>query len=172
MTQFSNNQILTESLPKWQDVRFENISPKYKIVVLLHYAILIVCFVILLFIVFWLNDEPWNNTYQYILVLGLVFLFILLGINIWSMRYWGYALRENDMLYRSGIFSKSVKIIPFTQVQHVDIKEGILSRVFGLSSIALHTAGVGEGLRIPGVENRKITSIQEYISEKIVHKSI
>lgn len=172
MTQFTNNQIQIAALPAWQEVDFENISSKYKIIVLLRYLILIILFVTILSTIYWQNDDPGNTNYLYILVSGMIFLFSLLGMNIWSMRYWGYALRENDILYRSGIFSKSVKIIPFRQVQYVDIKEGILSRLFDLSSIALHTAGAAEGLRIPGIEKSNAAAMQEYISQKIVRKSI
>ena len=171
MTDFSNQQILVSELPEWQTVQFEKISPKYRMVLLIRYVLLIAIFVSIFFIIFSQKDQPWDSTYQNILLGGLGLLLVLLGISLWSLRYWGYALRENDMLYRSGIFSKSVKIIPFRQVQHVDIKEGALSRIFGLSSIALHTAGVGEGLVVPGIEHATVSYIQEYISQKIVNKS-
>ncbi|MGN0003848.1 MAG: PH domain-containing protein [Sphingobacterium composti] len=172
MTEFTNNQILISALPNWQDVQFEKISSKYKTVVLIQYVFIILIFLIILFGVFWLNDDPWNITYQIILLVGLGFLSFLLILSLFSIRFWGYALREQDVLYRSGIFSKSVKIIPFKQIQHVDIKEGAVSRLFNLSSIELHTAGAGEGLNIPGIAVDKIASMQEYISQKISHKTL
>ena len=172
MTEFTNNQILVNDLPDWQDVHFEQISPKYKTVVLMRYTILIIFFLALLFTILWLSEDPWTFSYHYILFGGLAFFILLLVLNIWSMRYWGYALRDHDILYRSGIFTKAVKIIPFKQVQHVDITEGALSRIFGLSSIELHTAGVGEGLKVPGIEAGKVHDMQEYISQKINQRSI
>jgi len=172
MTEFSNNQVLITDLPDWQEVQFEHISPKYKNVVLIQYMILIAVFLVILFGVCWANDDPWNTTYFYILFGGLIFFILLLALSMWSMRYWGYALREKDMLYRSGIFTKSVKIIPFKQIQHVDIKEGAVSRLFNLSSIELHTAGAGEGLKVPGIESTEVAIMQEFISQKISQKTI
>ena len=172
MTEFSNNQVFVSVLPDWQEVHFEHISPKYKTVVLIQYLILIAVFLSVLFGVFWIKDDAWNMTYLYILLGGLGFFILLMVISVWSLRYWGYALREQDMLYRSGIFTKSVKIIPFKQIQHVDIKEGAVSRLFKLSSIELHTAGVGEGLKVPGIEASQVAYIQDYISKKISHKPI
>lgn len=172
MTEFSNNQVLVTDLPDWQDVQFEHISPKYKTVVLIQYVILITVFLVILFGIFWINDDPWDTTYPYIMFGGVGFFTLMLILSIWSMRYWGYALREQDILYRSGIFTKSVKIIPFKQVQHVDIKEGALSRLFYLSSIELHTAGAGEGLKVPGIESAQVAIIQEFISQKISPKTI
>lgn len=172
MTQFNNNQVLISTLPDWQDVQFEQISPKYKTVVLIQYVIIISIFLAIVFGVLWLNDDPWNVTYQIILFGGFGLLSFLMILSLFSIRYWGYAVREHDILYRSGVFSKSVRIIPFKQVQHVDIKEGALSRLFELSSIELHTAGAGEGLKIPGITVTKVSSIQEYISQKINHKPL
>lgn len=172
MTEFSNNQVLVTDLPDWRDVQFEHISPKYKTVVLIQYVILITVFLIILFGVFWLNDDPCNRTYLYILFGGLTFFILLLILSVWSLRYWGYGLREQDILYRSGIFTKSIKIIPFKQIQHVDIKEGAISRLFNLSSIELHTAGAGEGLKVPGIESTQVAIMQEFISQKISQKPI
>lgn len=167
MTQFSNKQIFTSELPDWQEIQFEKISPKYTFVVFGRYILLLLSFLFLLFGFFWIKGVSWNQNYQYGLIGGLLFLLLLLALNIWSMRYWGYALREHDISYRSGIFIKTVKIIPFKQVQHVDIKESALSRIFGLSSLELHTAGAGEGLKIPGIKRSQVSFIQEYISQKI-----
>jgi membrane protein YdbS with pleckstrin-like domain len=170
MIEFSNNQILTSELPDWQAVQFEQISPKYKNVVCIRYLLFIVTLVIVCTIVYFASEH--SLPIELVRIISGIFLLLitLLVVNIWSMRYWGYAVREKDILYQSGIFSKAVKIIPFTTVQHVDINEGALSRIFGLSSIELHTAGAGEGLRIPGIEAAKVAQIQEFISQKISNK--
>lgn len=171
MKPFSNSQILISELPDWQDVQFELISSKYKTVVLIRYLILILIFVAIVCALYFANDDESNFNLLYVILGGFSFLLFLLIFNIWSLSYWGYALREKDLLYRSGIFSNSVTIIPFKQVQHVDITEGALSRLFGLSSIEVHTAGAGEGLKIPGIDRSKVNVIQEFISHKINSKS-
>lgn len=170
MENFSNNQLLISELPDWQEVQFEKISPKYKYVLFIHYLLFLLVSTLILFGVIWINNDSWNKTYKLILFGGLAFILLLATLNIWSMRYWGYAIRENDILYRAGIFTKTVKIVPFKQVQHVDIKEGVLPRLFNLSSIELHTAGVGEGIKIPGIEATQVSQLQEFISQKIALK--
>jgi len=167
MTHFSNNQVLVADLPDWEDIQFEKISPRYKFVVLVRYILFIVVFAAVCIGIFWLKGIALDSTYQLMLIGGFLFIFLLLILNLWSMRYWGYALREHDIVYRSGVFTKAIKIIPFKHIQHVDIKQGALSRLFTLSSIELHTAGVGEGLKISGIDLAKVKFIQEYISDKI-----
>lgn len=170
ITNFRNDTIDMDSLPDWEVVNFEPVNPKYKSVILLRYLIFFVVFSGAVILIKFSQDNL-TSDYWFILLIGLVLLGTLCAVNLWSVGYWGYALREHDVLYRSGIFSKSVEIIPYKHVQHVHVKEGLFSRLFHLSSVEVHTAGMGQSLRIPGIKKEKSLQIQDFLSSKVASKS-
>lgn len=61
----------------------------------------------------------------------------------------GYAVRERDFSFRSGLIGRSVATVPFARVQHVTIENGPLERRFGLSTLQLRSAGVA--VSVPGL---------------------
>lgn len=64
----------------------------------------------------------------------------------------GYALRERDIIYRSGVLWRSVTAVPFNRIQHVETASTPLDRRFGLASLQLYTAGSSGGdLKIHGL---------------------
>src|SRR5690606_6666041 len=72
----------------------------------------------------------------YILALGIsVFL-----VNI-SFKNRGFAFRNHDVIYKSGVLATKMTIIPYNRIQHAALHEGILSRKFGLAAIEVFTAG-------------------------------
>ena len=129
----SNQQIHLENITEVDQLNYEPLEPKYIkvqfIVTLLTYLILSgLSFFILLADKF---------TYR-IELLVLVECLILLGatINLWMLpkafAYKGFALREHDITYRSGIFFPSVVTIPFCKIQQVSIQQNPISRLLGL----------------------------------------
>ena len=52
-----------------------------------------------------------------------------------------YALRERDISYKSGLLIKKITTVPFSRIQHVEIDEKPISRLFGLASLSVYTAG-------------------------------
>jgi uncharacterized protein len=64
----------------------------------------------------------------------------------------GYAVRDRDLLYKSGVIWRSVTAVPFNRVQHVETASTPLDRRFGLASLELFTAGSSGGdLKIHGL---------------------
>ena len=69
-----------------------------------------------------------------------------------SFQHMGYALREKDISFKSGLLWRSMTTVPFNRVQHCDLKQGILDRKFGLSKLTIYTAGgQSTDLMIPGL---------------------
>ena len=82
-----------------------------------------------------------------------------------------YALRDNDISYKSGVFVKTMTTVPFSRIQHVEIDQGPISRFLGLSSLTVFTAGDSSSdLEISGIQNEQALKIKEFISAK-VHES-
>lgn len=67
-------------------------------------------------------------------------------------RSWGYALRDEDVLIRSGVWWRTLRSVPRSRVQHVDVTSGPLDRAFELAQVSLYTAGgMGPVATIPGL---------------------
>jgi putative membrane protein len=58
-----------------------------------------------------------------------------------SYRFWGYEFTKNELKIEKGIIWKTYKSIPYGRIQNIDIKRGIIARIFGFSTIEIQTAG-------------------------------
>lgn len=99
---------------------------------------------------------------------------ICMGINLTVMRrayrFRGYAMREEDISYRRGIFFTKIYTIPYNRVQQVRIAQDIFDRIAGLYSITVHTAAqTGEGVSIYGLRKETAEQIKAYVLAKIDH---
>lgn len=78
----------------------------------------------------------------------------------------GYAVREKDILYRSGVLWRTVWLVPFSRVQHTRTDSGLLDRRFGLANLTVFPAGAG-GHKIPGLGADTAENLRAYVSERI-----
>lgn len=86
---------------------------------------------------------------------------------------WGYAMTTGQIQIVRGYLFYTDTIVPFGRVQHIDVGQGPIERLFGLSSLVLHTAGthnstvVLPGLRRETAEQMR-DEIREYIKADII----
>lgn len=57
----------------------------------------------------------------------------------------GYAVRDRDILHRTGVLWRRVQVVPFNRVQHAVTSHGPLDRRFGLATLVVFTAGGSAG---------------------------
>lgn len=80
----------------------------------------------------------------------------------------GYAIRERDIVYKSGVFWRTVTAIPFNRIQHVEKSSTPLDRRFQLASLQIFTAGgKGGDLKICGLSAKTTEKLRFFILEKI-----
>ena len=79
---------------------------------------------------------------------------------------WGYVVREQDIVYKSGVLWQSVKAVPFNRVQHTKIDSSPLDRRFGLANLSIFPAGAG-GHRIRGLGADKAEQLRAFVSAQI-----
>jgi len=53
-----------------------------------------------------------------------------------------YEIQDDEVIVHVGIWTKSVKHVPFRTVTNIKINRGILDRVFGLGTLNIQTAGM------------------------------
>ena len=84
----------------------------------------------------------------------------------------GFALRDQDIVYKHGVLWRSVKAVPFNRVQHAATGSGPLDRRFGLATLTVFTAGGSGGdLRVPGLNRDLAERLRGYIVDRVGHDS-
>ncbi|MFY0629273.1 MAG: PH domain-containing protein [Flavobacteriaceae bacterium] len=167
MSAFQNDVVM--ELPDITEVTFKKIHKNYLKVILINTSLIFIPTLVgLVFLINMKLEEeiPEYTTLIYGLYFSLfllVFLMLLIGF---SRRK--YALRDKDITYKSGVIIKKMTTVPFSRIQHVEIDEKPISRMFGLSSISVYTAGdSSDDLGIKGIKKEEALRIKEFISSKI-----
>jgi membrane protein YdbS with pleckstrin-like domain len=85
-------------------------------------------------------------------------------IVVRSVRAWGYAERDEDLLVRHGLFLRKLSIVPYARMQFVDVTAGPMERVFGLATVTMHTAAAASDARIPGLPSAEAARLRDRLS--------
>ena len=78
------------------------------------------------------------------------------GLAAWwlpraNYRHWRYQVAEDALELRHGILRRVHSAIPYFRVQHIDVTQGPVERMVGLSRLVVHTASAGTDATIPGI---------------------
>ena len=169
MNEFTNNLIDITQLPKFEEVQLKGLNPKYITVLLFNFSLLLILVIGGFSTLFYFNQDVFSNTAWMTILVGLVL--VLVGLVVFtkfSFQKKGYAFREHDAIYKSGLISETTTIIPFNRVQHVALHQGFISRKLGLASVELFTAGGSSSdLEIPGLLLADAQIIKNLVSQKI-----
>ena len=81
-----------------------------------------------------------------------------------NYREWGYRLDRRVLLIRSGVWFRTIKLLPLPRLQHVDVKRGPMQRHFGLATLVLHTAGThAAAIEVPGLGVDEATRLRDQL---------
>jgi membrane protein YdbS with pleckstrin-like domain len=81
-----------------------------------------------------------------------------------SVRSWGYAERDEDLLVRHGLFVRRLSIVPYARMQFVDVTAGPAERLLGLATVTLHTAAAASDARVPGLPGREAARLRDRLA--------
>ena len=169
MKNFTNETIDINQLPKFEEVTFIALHPKYFKVVLINLGIVIAIFILAPIILSVINPELFSGSVW--LILGIVIPILLIFIVTFSIigfKKKGFAFREHDVLFRRGVIATNTIVIPYNRVQHVALHEGFISRYFGLAKVEIFTAGASSSdIEIPGIEKEQAENIKQLLMGKI-----
>ncbi|PKI90710.1 hypothetical protein CW368_08495 [Actinomycetales bacterium SN12] len=90
---------------------------------------------------------------------------ITLAILPRQARALGYMLRADDIVFRRGILWQRMVAVPYGRMQLVDITQGPLDRVFGLSQLKMVTAAAATGVQIPGLTQGAAEALRDTLIE-------
>lgn len=168
MDSFNNDQINVEDLPKVEQLIFQPLEKRYFNVLIIGRVI----FTILLSSIFAFMLTQFHEHIPTPFLYSGIGLFCLLMIwglisTIKGFKHKHYALRKNDIVYKSGWLWKDMTTIPFNRVQHVSIDQGPIERNFTLAKLRIFTAGGSSSdMSIPGLHPETAESLKEFITKK------
>jgi len=129
-------------------IEYSRVSPKYIVVDLVGYLISGLVVTAVSFVP--LVAFQWSFGWIPPIVVGAVSI-LMVALTPRRVRAIGYALRDDDLVFRRGIMWTRVVAVPYGRMQLVDINRGPLARAVGLSELKLVTAAAATGVTIPGL---------------------
>ena len=79
-------------------------------------------------------------------------------------RSWGYLERDEDLLVRRGVMFQRMSVVPYGRMQFVEVTAGVVERLFGLSTVRLHTAAARSDARIPGLVPAEASRLRDRLA--------
>lgn len=165
---FENLPVDADELPKLAQVDFHPIEKKY-----LRVSLIISTIFWTILLIGWLALSLFSDLKDEPLALpigvGVVVLLAALSmtITVKGFKKKKYALRQRDIIYTKGLLWRVRTSIPFNRIQHAELKQGPLDRMYGLHSLKIYTAGgQSSDLVIPGLLEKKALSIKDFILGK------
>lgn len=166
---YENHVIPYSEIPQFASIQLEPVEKDYKKVLYINWAIFYSIFLITAtcLIVFIKSfHQIW------LIVLVIIILALLVGLTFASIEI-GYknkawALREKDIIFKTGWLFQSTHIIPFVKVQHCSVNSGPISRKYRLASIKLNTASSNNiDISIHGLKQETADQLKAFIMTKI-----
>lgn len=163
---FSNQTVNIAELPDFESVSYTPLHPDYlKVMFMIRGINLLVFFGLWLAAFFIWSD--YRTEVLYFLFLFVVFVPIF-GVTKWAFHRKRFAVREHDVIYKSGLLVHKTVLIPFNRIQHVSIEQGPLMRLFGLAELSIFTAGgMTSDLTISGVKLAEAEKLKAYLSKNV-----
>ncbi len=166
---FNNNEIDINQLPTIENLSFEPLMPQYRKVMYINWSLFFLLLPGLPFlaeIIF----ETKLNFWWFIVFYALIVIIYITGLVIINMGFpvKGYALREHDIVYRSGYLNRRIITVPFNRIQHTEIRQSMIARMLGLSKLKIFTAGGhNSGLYIHGITPEKAQQLKDFLSKTV-----
>lgn len=82
-----------------------------------------------------------------------------------AVRVWAYAETDEHLLVRHGIWTRRLSIVPYGRLQYLDLTADPASRVFGLTTVKLHTAAATTDATVPGLAPPEATALRDRLAD-------
>lgn len=66
---------------------------------------------------------------------------VLALVSVWQYFTYRYGVAGDSLVVRSGLFERSLRVIPFARIHNVALQQSLLHRVFGVAEVRLESAG-------------------------------
>ena len=168
MNPFQNIQVDIDSLPSQEIIQFQKMEKNYLTVRMIGLFIFWTMVLVAYFVVLTVADQE----IPAIVKQGLPFVLSSLAVITFLLSFFGvkrkeFAMRGRDIIYKKGLIWKSNTTVPFSRIQHCEVKQGPIERMFSLASLHIYTAGGSSSdLSIPGLQPSTAQSMKSYVLQK------
>ena len=169
MENFTNSILLPENLPEIESNTFIRLERKYLKIMFIRILIFFFLMSGILITILYLAEEIPIRLISIlagsVIILITVFSFV---ISVLEFPRKGYLVREQDISFQRGLITYKLTTVSFNRIQHVEVNQGILEKIFGLSSVKVYTAGgSASDLSIPGLPAADAQKLKAFLSDKI-----
>ncbi|NJW53493.1 PH domain-containing protein [Salinimicrobium oceani] len=165
---FKNFQLDVAALPNYEAVQLEPISRKYLIKLQVGTGVSLLFLVVGFAVGYYFVPEEFKNYLIGAIVLMLALFLWTFFNNIMYVKRSGYALREQDIIFKRGFLFEKTTVVPFNRIQHVSVERSFLDKVLNIATLKIFTAGgSGSDINIPGIKPGIAGTLKEEISERI-----
>lgn len=174
MNPFNNPQIDIDGLPEAESLDFHSLEPSYRSVLLISNTIFFGIISIGLLVAFFTMRDEIPRLVQIIIPMVLVAIVIMSYLSIiFGFKNKLFAIRQKDINYKKGWLWKSRMVVPFKRIQHSEVTQGPIDRLFNLAKLKVYTAGgSGSDLTIPGLKQVEADKLKMLITSKITKKKM
>jgi len=169
MENFSNSVLIPDNLPEVEPETFTGLNRKYLIVLFVR-ILIVFLFLAGGFAVFMILSEqniPQSILFSIAAAILLIIIFVSVVTRLGFPRK-GYLVREKDVSFQRGLITYKVTSVPLNRIQHVEVSQGVLAKMLGLSSVNIYTAGgTSSDLSIPGITENEAQKLKSFLSGKI-----
>jgi len=117
----------------------------------------------------------WAELVPRFAVLGPVLLAAAIVLTRIPRRRWqarGYRMAADRLRVVRGLLVRRDTTVPFGRVQHLDVEQGPIERLYGLGTLVLHTAGNhNASVRLSGIRHSDAVAMRDAIRAHVTRAS-
>jgi membrane protein YdbS with pleckstrin-like domain len=163
-TIFENQPIALNGLPELADGEFVGLHGEYLGLRLVNAGLMIALALAGGVFLYRNTDFEIWQIYVPLLILAALFVFV----TVKGFRYKGYQLRQHDISYRTGYIFRSTTTVPLVRIQHSEVTQGPLQRLFDLATVKIYTAGGQQSdLSVPGLLPAEAYKLRDFINNTV-----
>ncbi len=155
---------------------------EYKTILYIEWGIFsFILLAIMLSLTIFIPDKTGSLVFGIMTLVCVIFMACLLPLIPATYRNLEYAVTDEAVIMKRGIFWKKRATVPYKKITNIDITQGPLQRMLNFGSLHIQTAGAGgapgavaeivmEGIRdLEGLKNSIMANVAGYDSSKLVH---
>ena len=90
-----------------------------------------------------------------------------------AYRYSAYRITDRVIEVRHGVWFRESRLIPLSRIQHIDLRQGLFERSYGLATLVFHTAGMHESSTpLPGLAAGKAAALRDQLIGQLHRRQV
>ncbi len=152
------------------DEALEQLHPSYVHVVRIEAVLVMVPFLIGSLVIEGADVLPTGLAFAPLLLIAVI---VIALFPLRRYRARGFAMSDDRLRVVRGVLFHADVVVPFSRVQHIDVTQGPIERLFGLATLTLHTAGThNHSVALPGLAHEQATAMREEIRQHVKRESM